>query len=254
MPTARKGATVQTLVQRGAVYALLAHSFAYPDPSHMAALRDIARTCRSLTLGTALEKLAAIALELNPADSERVYIRIFTLSDSPDCPRYETAYLAKDLFQLTAQMADIAGFYRAFGVEAKEGNRPDDICTELEFMSFLCRKQAFAVEQLGRHAARQAARAQRLFLAEHLSRWAPAFGSRVEMHAGGHSFYGAAGHALVDWVRADCARLRVVPREPAEGPGPAWCEPEDNACRAVEAGAEMSAGVQFINADTIPVI
>ena len=58
-----------------------------------------------------------------------------------DCPAYETAYAHP--FSRQRELADISGFYRAFGVQI-EGERPDHLAVECEFASLLCTKEAIA--------------------------------------------------------------------------------------------------------------
>lgn len=49
---------------------------------------------------------------------------------------YTTEYLAKNEFQRSNYLADIMGFYRAFGVEPDK-DRPDSLSGEFEFMHYL---------------------------------------------------------------------------------------------------------------------
>lgn len=57
---------------------------------------------------------------------------------------YSTEYLAENEFQRVSYLADISGFYRAFGLEIDK-ERPDFLATELEFMHFLIFKQMYAL-------------------------------------------------------------------------------------------------------------
>ena len=66
----------------------------------------------------------------------------------PVCP-YETEYGAEALFQQPRQLARITGFYQAFGLTLRKGEREraDHASCELEFLEFLSRKEAFALER-----------------------------------------------------------------------------------------------------------
>jgi TorA maturation chaperone TorD len=74
-------------------------------------------------------------------------------------------------------MADVAGFYRAFGAEPSgpAAERPDHAGCELEFLSFLAAKR-LAAEDAGQdeHAA-VCREAEEAFLRDHLGRWFPTF-------------------------------------------------------------------------------
>ena len=82
------------------------------------------------------------------------------------------------------------------------------------------------------------AAAVRLFLRDHLGRWAPAFGTTLgRLDPGG--FYGALGRLLAAFVAAECARAGVAA-------GPVFlrlraAEPDDTpaACGPVAAGPSM---------------
>jgi TorA maturation chaperone TorD len=111
-----------------------------------------------------------------------------------------------------ALLADVAGFYRAFGLETAEGQPEveDHVCAELEFMSALSLKEAWALAEQAAEGLEVTVTAQRAFLTDHLGRWTPAFAERLAAAAAG-DFYAAAAAALRAWVAADCARLAVTP-------------------------------------------
>lgn len=91
-------------------------------------------------------------------------------------PPYEGSYEA-DPFRQARQIADVAGFYRAFGAEAHGPavDRPDHAGSELEFLAFVASRRAEAAAA-GRDADADACReVERLFLSEHAGRWLPAF-------------------------------------------------------------------------------
>ena len=70
----------------------------------------------------------------------------------------------------TFQMADIAGFYRAFGFEVS-GERPDHIVPELEFVALLLVKEAYARMAGQGEPAEVCSTARKTFLEEHLGVW-----------------------------------------------------------------------------------
>lgn len=117
------------------------------------------------------------------------------------------------------QLADIAGYYLAFGLQAvvASDTRLDHIACECEFMDFLNRKQAVLLADESRSSDLQdtlevTQQAERTFLREHLGRFGRAFAARVSSaDANGH--FGVLGAVLLSFIEAECERVGV-------GPGP----------------------------------
>jgi TorA maturation chaperone TorD len=74
-------------------------------------------------------------------------------------------------------MADLNGFYRAFGAapSGPAAERPDHAGCELEFLSFLVLRRLDAEEAGDAEGAAVCRQAEDAFLREHLGRWFPTF-------------------------------------------------------------------------------
>lgn len=173
---------IHIALARSRFYQLLSVAFLYPGEELFPLLKTRVEEVGSLFdgeegLGGALQALATLLGGLSPEALEADYRRIFGHAISQECPPYETEYGSAHVFQQAQTLADIAGFYRAFGLEmsdlAKE--RPDHISVELEYMSFLAFKEAYALEHHGAGQVEVCREAQRAFLGEHLGRWALLF-------------------------------------------------------------------------------
>lgn len=99
-----------------------------------------------------LSKRASIFKEISkgflyPEDEvlQSEHFRLF--GPDPLCPLDITYYLSDDIFMQAKLMADMAGFYRAFGLEMQENLRPDNLSICFEFLSYLCLKQLYAIEK-----------------------------------------------------------------------------------------------------------
>jgi TorA maturation chaperone TorD len=152
-----------------------------------------------------LESLPATAEEMNGA-----YEAMFGLLVSGNCPPYETEYIDSKLsFQRSQEMADLAGFYRAFGwsPSTKHPERPDHIALELQFMATLCGMQLEAADAEQAVVCRDA---QAAFLADHLTWWTPAL-ARLLTHHDPNGLYGATGRLLTALLPAHRALLQVPP-------------------------------------------
>jgi DMSO reductase family type II enzyme chaperone len=125
------------------------------------------------------------------------------------CP-YETEYGPEALFQQPRQLAEIRGFYEAFGLTPRddERERADHTSCELEFLDFLCRKEAYALESKDEAMLEETRKAIRLFLKNHVGRFAPAFGRSLR-DQDNDGFFGQLGSLLRDFVVQECRRVRV---------------------------------------------
>lgn len=162
---------------------------------------------------------AARALGSDPppglADLQAAYDRLFGHTARGAVPLYETEYGEDSQFQPQREMSDLMAFLRAFGLvlrpEARE--RPDHAACECEFMLVLARKEAWALEAAEAAMLEDTRRAARLFLRDHLGRWAPALGRTLAREDPG-GFYGALGRLCAVVVEAECRRAGV-PAGPA---------------------------------------
>lgn len=93
------------------------------------------------------------------------------------CPVTETAYIRRDK---GAILADVAGFYRAFGFEIGTlGEKLDHLAVELEFVAVLLIMQAQARSEGNAQYAEVAASALKSFARDHLGEWILSFCHRL---------------------------------------------------------------------------
>ncbi len=181
------------------------------------------RPLTDLNLTQVFAKLPNSAEELNLE-----YERTFGLLVSNACPPHETEYIDNKLtFQLSNTLADINGFYKAFGLSASNQfpERQDHIMLELEFMACLLGLVRHAREDnsvLGDEHLQISQNAQQRFLKEHLGWWAPAF-AKLLSRENPNGFYEAVGVFLSAFIPAERALLNV---EVSLQPVPAPCQPE----------------------------
>jgi len=198
---------VDLALSRSRVYAALSRGFLYPSADLAAAMADYPAVLRAAFDGLGLE--AEIDWTLDGLEQE--YQDLFG-GQVPACPPYETEYTASHVWMQTQQMADVAGFYRAFGVDTTEtGDRCDSLTAELEFMYMLCVKEAIAEGDNNLEGVAVCREAQVKFLREHLALWLPRFVIRLEK-AGAEGFYPALARLTERFVSADANRF---PREGA---------------------------------------
>jgi DMSO reductase family type II enzyme chaperone len=205
-------------LRRAAVYRLLAVAFAYPTPPRLESVAGAAWTAAVTApaeLRGALRRLADAAAGADDTSLAGEHVALF--QRQVRCPPYEGAYGPPQMGGKAALLADVGGFYRAFALEpaASQPEVEDHVCTELEFMSALALKQAWALMEGHTEGLAITRDAARTFLADHLARWGPAFADRLAAVAA-PAFYPAAAVALKAWLEAECAHLNVAPA-PLEG-------------------------------------
>ena len=206
---------------RAFIHQFLARAFANPDAEAWAWLGEsaIRQSFWSAVKALASEPLDTAALAfmrgLTPDAFDAFhddYLTAFGHAARGSVPMNEIEYgdiKADPLFQ-PHRLADLAAFYRAFGLEVDDdaSERQDHLCIELEFMSVLAAKEAYGVQNaLDAETLDIVRDAQRRFLREHLGRWSPAFGRRLAKAAEGP--LAALGDLLRVFVEAECARFGV---------------------------------------------
>ncbi len=209
---------------RSSVYGFLAAAFRYPDQATCDMLDEAARWSpwferMRQTDSTLFELLGAARATLagpkcgNGTRSEVLqerHTQLFGHAVRGACPPYELEYERGDIPQQSAELADIAGFYNAFGMElcAAAHERPDHATVQFEFLSVLAAKQVYAIETNNSAGREILQDAQRSFLADHIARWVPAMATRLQ-DADPEGFYGRLGRFIQSFIAAECKHFGV---------------------------------------------
>ena len=151
---------------------------------------------------------ADFSRRLLPGEADDEHLKMFGPTPAGDAPPYESFYGNSHVFMQSQQLADISGFYRAFGIDAAKGERSDHLALELEFLAYLAVKESLGTAEQA-EICRDATRA---FLRDHVGRWVRAFAVRVAT-AGRSAFYTDLTRRIADFVEADCREFGVTPAE-----------------------------------------
>lgn len=168
-----------------------------------------------------LEPLAALAPLVNDTlPEERVALFGRGVRVSP----HETGWLRT---VTGIHLGQIATLYELFGAHGGAGERVDHVGTELEFTSLLSLKEGMLRRQGDEEGATRAAAARKVFVEEHLGRWAPRFCAALEEQAG-TPFWVALAHVLDEFMAEDCGEHDWTPApfrdpRPSESAEPMVC-------------------------------
>jgi len=210
------------LIQSRAVLArFLAELFAEPDDEWRRRLnddgtkREVLQALRCLGLPSHDGAFSSIPQTTEVLEERN---RLFGHTVRSACPPYELEYGRGEVFQQSQSLADLAGFYAAFGYQSNGplSERPDHLVAEWEFLSVLALKESIAQYAEQNESAQCCRDAQRLFLRDHAATWMPAFCARLRKSEPGPFFLAAVNLSealLTSW----CAALGV-------STGPAWLE------------------------------
>jgi putative dimethyl sulfoxide reductase chaperone len=181
-------------------------------PAAVAALDYLAERGGDQSLARARARLAS--LPPSAADgADEAYWRLFGHTARGPICSCETEYGDDNAFHQPQQLADISGYYRAFGLQCGGAEvRVDHIACECEFMDFLSRKEALLSSDAACGDAGESLettrQAGRTFLRDHLGRFGCAFGTRLAAEDAG-GYYGVLGEVLLAFLRVEAARAGV---------------------------------------------
>jgi DMSO reductase family type II enzyme chaperone len=210
---------IDVAVARSFLHRFIAKLFEYPAPENWAWLND-SETKNAISSAAAAAKLnngaGNLLTALRASSFELLldaHLAAFGHAARGPVPMNEIEYgdLKADPLIQPHRLADLAAFYRAFGLEVTPdaSERQDHICLQLEFMSVLAAKEAFALEhQLDDESLGVCRAAQKNFLREHLGRWTPAFARRVERTTSEPALQAAAQFAHA-FIATECERFGV---------------------------------------------
>ena len=207
----------ETAVARSGMYKRLAEALAYPAPATAEAVRsgefhrEIATYAAYLPpqpnedarlRQRCMDGLSALAASHGSVTTDGMgedYGDIFGHALSRDCPPYETEYAGAHIFMQSQELADIGGFYAAYGlaIDVASHERLDHIGPELEFMHVLCEREAYALNNDRDEQAEACAQTQGQFIEDHLGRWGTYFGQLLAKQGSGTVY----GHIapILEW-------------------------------------------------------
>lgn len=234
---ARESESSAPALSRAVLARYLSELFSEPDDAWLIRMNsdetrwEIRRSAESLGLSIGNANPIAIP-DVEDVLAERN--RLFGHTVRSACPPYELEYGRGEVFQQSQSLADLAGFYSAFGFQSTGplSERPDHLIAEWEFLSVLALKESIADHAGDTDAAQCCREAQRAFLADHAATWIPSFCNRLRA-ARPSPFFLALTNLADSLLESWCGALRV-------STGPAWLElrPVDDDDLTISCGAD----------------
>ena len=170
---------------------------------------------------------------------EVAYRAVFGLTVATSCPPCETEFEVNDEVTYRSQrMADVGGFYRAFGLEpdASRGERLDHLTLEAEFYAQVAAREALAREAGDDEASAICADARRSFFKEHLGWWTAPFAALLDQQSAS-PFYREVAGCCAALVCAERQQLGLPPFSILPQPRPTGDEP-DESCDMCHSGGD----------------
>ncbi len=264
---------VERALNRSKIYLLFSWSLLYPEDEEFldylqcgefvedgrAALDGMRAALDGLGGERAKQKIAALQKQFDQieklvsaecvnwqlTDLQSEHRRVFTNVITLDCPPYETLFGNDHVFAQSHVMGDIAGFYKAFGVELSKDihERLDHLSVEFEFMHFLTYKESYSRCHDGIEKTDIVVEAQKKFVKNHIGRWVPLF-CRMLAKKADSGLFKLIADSMSDWMDFEVAFLGVTPQPYSEADyRPAtFSAPEGQTyeCGAQDQGNELS--------------
>ena len=162
---------------------------------------------RKTHLSSSFQKLMAKLDNSNLAIISNDFVYVFGHTLSKQIAPYALEHLKnKDLFFQTQKLADLNGFYKAFGLEVESIERADHISTQTEFLSFLLLKQCLAEKDRLSEEKEICEKAFSDFQRDHFLDWVEMFAKNLTAHIDS-DFYLLAGEFLSEFLKIEKSQL-----------------------------------------------
>lgn len=181
--------TKNTLIHSD-IFRLLSKGFSYPNKESLDVFKDIAET---LSVSNKIKPkhqqlISQLLSELDEAILLNEYSRLFLKGTVPITESFCCSKLDSG--------PDVAAFYNAFGMKAKQGEAPDAMTYQLEFAAILLVKEFLAETDEQYEVTRDAFKK---FINDHLYEFSGKFKEKV-LNAAPYNFYITLSDLLVDFI------------------------------------------------------
>jgi len=208
---------------RSDLYGLFALAYRYPAEDVVAELKKNSRISELLdmmadfysvlprTVATIGQLKNVVEVCGNPIDWQVEYARLFVGPFKVPAPPYESVFRVESRGSIMGESTlEVRRLYREEGLDlsAEVRDLPDHILAELEFMSYLCGREA-ELRSAGSAEAETYLKKQESFLSSHLTRWIPLFSQTVST-ASREDFYRLLAGLTAEFIALDYDYVRML--------------------------------------------
>lgn len=162
-------------------------------------------------LASTLKQIVKEKISLDDIRSD--YIDIFDRGKSENS-LYETEYGKERVMAKTNELADLSGFYQAFGLDNNSNevvhDMPDHVSVELEFYSYLLLKQLFLEENNIQEGIEIVLEGRKKFLNDHLGRFVKSISLRPGVL--NNDYFSKIFNWLDSFIDHECNLLEIQPK------------------------------------------
>jgi len=203
------------MIETICLYKILSLGFSYPDKKNWKIIDQQFSVAKGLFEGELLSKLNGFE-KCFKENRQRIddikcdYMSIFDTGRkiSP----YETEYMLEKVSRKPFELADIAGFYKAFGFgvaqDAINKESYDHISIELEFMAILSWKQEYAQNKNQDENFKVVHDARMAFVRDHLAKWGFFYCKQIATLTG-YDFYKKLAQLYKLTLTLECDRYSI---------------------------------------------
>ncbi|MFN4307602.1 molecular chaperone [Sulfurihydrogenibium azorense] len=167
------------------LYEYLSVGFSYPTFETFKLLKDryddLEEAIKCLSIDFNVDNFIQSFDEKSLFSIEGEYNNLFLIGLK--APNFETAYELDKTGRKSIELADLSGFYEAFGLKLSKAIEPDNIQVELEFLSILLQKIILLEEKNDTEGVQICYEAYEKFLKEHIGRWYDLFVKLIQSNS-----------------------------------------------------------------------
>ena len=223
-----KEARISLHLARGRMYNILSRAFSYPWNRKFFRPKTVLEPLDVCLLeegdwdkvNNAVKGFGSYLPKMTVKQVQSEFVRVFGHAVSQECPPYEMQYGTEGGIQSqTDVLIQLGGFYETFAFEFPKNRgreRVDHISVELEFMSYMCFREAYGVEY--GHDEKKLAILRtgvKKFIRNHLGRWIPLF-SIFTIRKAERGLYKDVIELLSIFIRNEVALMDVKPMDVEE--------------------------------------